>query len=230
MPGRRTRLRPVEAESLTGLAYESIRESILDGRYRMGEHVVESTVAEELGISRGPVREALKRLTQEGLAVEYPRRGTFVRTITARDFIDIYNVRLAVESAAARLATRHGTSLDRVESTIQKMSAAASRGNIARTVSLEMQVHREICLASDNPFLLSVLQTLQGPMHLALGLDDAAYDNLEDITTEHTVLLEALRSGDPEVAAAAIQQHIVSTVGPVLRRLGGDPAELLHAA
>jgi DNA-binding GntR family transcriptional regulator len=227
MAATRSRFKPLEADSLVTLAYESIRQSIIDGRYQMGEHIVESGVAAELGISRAPVREALKRLTQEGLAVEHPRRGTFVREITARDFIDIYNVRLAVESAAVRLVVRKQAPLDKIESAVAKIGRAASKGDVARTVGLELKVHELICEASGNSYLLSVFQSLLGAVHLALGLDDAAYENLEDVTTEHEALVDALRSGDAEQAAAALHQHIVATVGPVLERLGGDPAELL---
>jgi DNA-binding GntR family transcriptional regulator len=225
----RVRLKPLEADSLMSLAYESIRESIIDGRDRTGEHIVESTVANELQISRAPVREALKRLTQEGLAVEHPRRGTFVREITAQDFIDIYNVRIALETAAMRLAVRNCARLDGIERTIARMGKSASRGDVARTVALELQVHQKICEAAGNGYLLSVFQSLLGPVHLALGLDDSAYENLEDVTTEHLALLEALRSGDAEVAADAMHQHIVSTVGPVLERLGVIPPSFCSA-
>jgi DNA-binding GntR family transcriptional regulator len=223
----RARLKPLSADSLVTLAYESIRQSIIDGRYKMGEHIVESAVASELQISRAPVREALNRLTQEGLAVEQPRRGTFVREITAQDFIDIYNVRIALESAAVRLVVRNGARLDGIEQTLTKLGKSASRGDIARTVALELRFHQLICEAAGNAYLVSVFQSLLGPVHMALGLDDAAYEDLEDVTTEHQALLQAIRSGDADVAAEAMHSHIKSTVGPVLERLGGDPAELL---
>jgi DNA-binding GntR family transcriptional regulator len=193
----------------------------------MGEHIVESGVANELQISRAPVREALKRLSQEGLAVEKPRRGTFVREISAKDFIDIYNTRLAVEGAAIRLAVLNKAPLGPIEDTIAKMRKAAAKRDMARTVALELRFHEQISEASGNDYLLSVFQSLLGSVHLALGLDDAAYENLEDVPAEHVTLLEAMQSGDHERAAAALHEHIVSTVGPVLERLGGDPAELL---
>jgi DNA-binding GntR family transcriptional regulator len=227
MATSRARFKPLEAESLVNLAYDSIRQSIIDGRYKMGEHIVESGVASELQISRAPVREALKRLAQEGLAVEKPRRGTFVREISAQDFIDIYNVRLAVEGAAIRLAVLNQTPLDPIEDTVAKMSKAAAKGDMPRTVALELRFHEQISEASGNSYLQSVFQSLLGSVHLALGLDDAAYDNLEDVATEHLTLLEAMRSGEAERAAVALHEHIVSSVGPVLERLGGDPAELL---
>jgi DNA-binding GntR family transcriptional regulator len=229
MASTRPRLKPLEADSLVQLAYESIRQSIIDGRFKMGEHIVESAVANDLQISRAPVREALRRLAQEGLAVERPRRGTFVREISAQDFIDIYNVRLAVEGAAVRIAVRKGAPLDAIEDTIAKMERTASKGDVARTVGLELRFHEQVCKASGNSYLISVFESILGAVHMALALDDGAYENLEDVTAEHIALLMSMRSGDPEVAASAIHQHIISTVGPVLERLGGDPAELLQS-
>jgi DNA-binding GntR family transcriptional regulator len=223
------RLAPVAVDSLVQIVYDAIRGLILNGRYSLGEHIVELRVAAELQTSRAPVREALRRLQQEGLVVEKPRRGFFVREITAADFIDIYNVRIAIECAAARLVARRQPPLDAVERTIAKMHEAALRGEIGTTVDLELLVHQQICEASGNDYLASVFRSVAGPARMALGLDDAAYARLEDVATEHLPLLEALRSGDGALAATAIHQHIVSTVGPVLARLGGDEQELLAA-
>lgn len=230
MNASRARLKPLESESLVHLAYESIRQSIIDGRFKMGEHIVETSVAGDLNISRAPVREALRRLAQEGLAVERPRRGTFVREISAQDFIDIYNVRLAVEGAAVRLVVRNGAALDQMEKTIGQMARTAQAGDVARTVGLELEFHRQICEASGNSYLLSVFHSLLGAVHMALGLDDGAYENLEDVAAEHEELLRAIRSGKPDQAVAELHRHIVSTVGPVLERLGGDSRQLLDGS
>jgi DNA-binding GntR family transcriptional regulator len=222
-----TQLKPLKPDSLVTLAYESIRGSIIDGRYAMGEHVIESRIAGELSISRAPVREALNRLIQEGLLVDKPRRGVFVREMTAKDFIDIYNMRLAIETAAVRLAIAKGESFNSLETTIASMGRAASKGQVAKTVALELRAHEQICEASQNTFLINTFQSLLGPVHMALGLDDSAYQNLEDVAAEHVTLLAELRTGDSHTASVALHRHIVSTVGPVLDRLGGNPGELL---
>jgi DNA-binding GntR family transcriptional regulator len=223
----RTQLRPLASDSLVELAYDSIRRSILAGQFKPGEHLVESRIAGELEISRAPVREAMQRLSQEGLTVERPRRGTFVREVSADDFVDIYNARVAIESAAVRLAVRRGASLAPIEKTLKAMTKAARRGDVPKTVDLELRVHEQICEASGNTYMALIFRSLAGPIRVALGMDDAAYENLEDVATEHVPLLEAMRSGDADLAVTTMQKHIVSTVGPVLERLGGDPNDLL---
>lgn len=223
----RRQLRPLSTDSLVELAHDSIRQSILSGQFKPGEHLVETRIAAELEISRAPVREAMQRLSHEGLTVEKPRRGSFVREVNAKDFVDIYNSRIAVESTAVRLAVRNGADLAPIEKTIDALGKASRRGDVPRTVDLELQVHEEICEASGNQYIALIFRSLAGPIRVALGLDDAAYENLEDVATEHQPLLEAMRSGDADLAARTMEEHIVSTVGPVLERLGGDPGDLL---
>lgn len=221
-------MRPLAPASLAELAHREIRESIVSGAFRMGDQIVETRVAEQLGISRAPIREALRRLAEERLVVERPRHGTFVREITARDFIDIYNVRIAIETAAIRLATRLRAATEPIEQTIEAMQGAAERGDAQEVINLELRVHHQICEASGNEHLAAVFAGLSGQIRLALALDDADYEDLSDIVAEHPPLLGALRAGDEDRAAAVLQQHILSSVGPVLRRLGGDPDDLLH--
>src|SRR5215204_3461928 len=99
-----TMLRPIDTgRSLSENAADRIREQVLIGGYTQGQHLVEARIADELQISRGPVREAFKMLRAEGLLTEEPRRGTFVVSITPQDVRDIYGLRAAVEGAAARL-------------------------------------------------------------------------------------------------------------------------------
>lgn len=217
----------LKPEPLSTLAYRALRESIIRGQYKMGEQIVEGQVAKALGISRSPIREALRRLADERLVEERPRHGTFVRVFDAEDFVDIYNLRIAVETASIRLATQRQPDLSEIEATLQDMGSAAQRNQIDEVVDLEFQVHRLICEASGNEFLVSTFTGLEGPIRLALTLDDAAYKDLDDVVTEHTPLLEAIRAGDEIEAAKAVEWHIIASVGPALERLGSDQTGLL---
>jgi DNA-binding GntR family transcriptional regulator len=228
-PSPGNRLTALTAESLVELAYGSIRESIIAGRFQMGEHLIESRIADELEVSRGPVREALRRLGQEGLVEERPRRGTFVCEISADDFVDIYNVRIAIETAAVRLVAGMHADLAPVEDTVRRLGGAARKHQVAKAVELEFRIHEQLCELSGNRYLVGVFRSLAGPVRMALGLDDAAYEHLGDLVPEHEALLEAVRDGDGDHAAVAMHEHIVSTVEPVLGRLGGDSSRLLGA-
>jgi DNA-binding GntR family transcriptional regulator len=222
-----SRLRPVAAESIVELAYNSIRGSILAGQFKPGEHLVEAKIAKELEISRAPVREAMQRLSREGLAIEKPRRGMFVREIEGPDLVDIYNARIAIECAAVRLAVINGASLAPIEATMAALEKAAHADEFSETVDLELQIHEKICEASGNVYMALIFRTLAGPVRVAIGMDNANYEHIEYVATEHLPLLDAMRAGDAELAARTMHAHIVSTVGPVLERLGGDPAKLL---
>lgn len=219
---------PVAVGSLVQIGYDAIRSRIIEGSYAPGEHLVESRIAEQLETSRAPIREALRQLEREGIIEQRPRRGFFVRQLTAQDFVDIYNVRIAIECAAARLVARRNPPLDAVEATIERLHAAASRNDVGATVDLELLVHEQLCDASGNAYLASIFRAVSGPARMALALDDAAYDNLEDVATEHVPLLAAMRSGDPDHAATVVYEHIVSTVSGALARLGGSDENLMQ--
>jgi DNA-binding GntR family transcriptional regulator len=220
-------LAPLSPQSLAEMAYDSIRESVLTGRFAMGERIVESRIAEELGTSRAPVREALRRLGEERLVIERPRYGSYVREISASDFIDIYNLRIALETAAIRLVTRRQPPLGKIEDTIRQMDRAAAAGHLSKVLDLELAVHQELCEASGNSYLAAAFHSVAGPVRMALGVDAVDNQTPAEIAAEHPPLLEAVRSGDEDHAAATIRDHIVASVGPVLERLGGRAEDLL---
>src|SRR5204863_6084061 len=129
-----TRLTPIEApRSLAGDAADRIREEILAGGFRPGDHLVEAKIADQLSISRGPVREAFKLLRSEGLLKEEPRRGTFVVSMSAGDVRDIYGLRAALEGRAARTLARDRDrgALDTLGALADGIDAAVATGDPA---------------------------------------------------------------------------------------------------
>lgn len=223
--GRLARLAP---QSLTELAYRSIRESIVTHRFTAGERLVETRLADDLGISRAPVREALRRLAEEHLVVERPRQGTFVREFSAQDFVDTYNLRMAIETAAIRLVTRRGEDTSPLAAILDDMRAAADAERPDEVAELEFRWHETLCDLSRNDYLAVVFRSLAAQIRVALALDDAGYTDLHDIVAEHLPLMEAIGSGDEARAAAVLQDHVLATVDPVLARLGGSPDALLR--
>jgi DNA-binding GntR family transcriptional regulator len=222
------RLARLAPQSLAELAYRSIRESILAHRFRGGERLVETRLAEDLGISRAPVREALRRLAEEHLVVERPRHGTFVREFTADDFVDIYNLRIAIETAAIRLVTRRREGIEPLEAIVEEMRRAARRQRPEEVAELEFRLHETLCEMSGNAYLSAVFRSLSAQIRAALALDDAEYADLHDIVDEHLPVLDAIRGGDEQRAALVLHQHILATVGPVLDRLAGSAEALLR--
>ena len=218
----------LELGSLADGTYEAIRGSIIRGEFGPGDRLVETRLAAEMGVSRAPVREALKRLVEEQLVVERPRYGTFVREFDDRDFADIYNLLGAIESLAARLIVRGRVSIAPLERLVEEMGRAAEEGDFVGVVDAEVRFHEELCAAAGNRYLSSVFHSLSGPVRMALSLDDATYDDLADVAAEHVPLLEALGSGEEARAVFAVQSHLPATIGGgAIVRLGGDPDAVL---
>lgn len=220
-------LNPLRSPSLVELAYRSIRDSILAGHLPMGSRLLDTRLAQELEISRGTVRDALTRLVDEGLVVEQPRQGMFVREFGPQDVIDIYNVRVALEPIAARLAVRRGVDVAELESILVRMREAAEAGDVPTVSAMELSFHLEICEASGNQHLVDCYRMIQSRVRMALSLDNRGNDDYRSIADRHEPILEALRSGDELRAASAVHAHIVGHVDEVLGRLGADPAGLL---
>jgi DNA-binding GntR family transcriptional regulator len=217
-----TPLKQIERTSTAETAYQAIRASMLSGQFEPGAQLVESHLATALGISRGPVREALARLRNEGLVEDILHRGTFVREITVGDVVDIYNLRLGVESVAIRLAARRRADTANLRRLQDKMQTAARANDVQLITHRELEFHHELCLASQNPYLISTFTALSGQIQMAVAMDNAAYVDLDEVPREHTPLIEAIEAGDEELAGRRIIEHIVGTVDALLDRRGDE--------
>ena len=129
-------LRRLSSPTLSERSAELIRERILAGDFASGDRLVEAKIAEQLGISRGPLREALKQLAAEGLVREEPRRGTFVATPTADDVRDIYDLRAAIEGRATRLVIANGdpAALEALRRAVDGIGRASCRERVFAVV------------------------------------------------------------------------------------------------
>lgn len=214
-------LKRLTRTSVAESAYEAIRDSILQGRYPPGEQLVEARLASELGVSRGPVREALGRLTEEGMLVDILHRGTFVREFKAPDLIDIYNVRIGLESVAVRLMIGAGLSVRPLVSLVEDMRKAARANDLGRLSRAEFRFHETLCELSGNPLLASVYRSISSQVQMVLSLDNASYLDPQEIADEHVPLIDAIEAGDPELAVERITQHIVCSVEPLFVRMYG---------
>jgi DNA-binding GntR family transcriptional regulator len=223
------RLRPADRTRLTDHAHTAIRESIIEGTFSMGEHLVETQLAAELQMSRAPIREALQRLASEGLVVERAHQGSFVTEFTAEDVRDLYNVRVGLEVTALRLFMGRGASTEPLRHEISEMERAASKSKMPRLVTAEFRFHRHIAYESGNAFVRRWFNDLEGPLMLVMAMDDALFEEMDEVAAEHVPVVQAIESGDERRAVRVFHEHIMSTVGNLLDRLGGDRATLLAA-
>jgi DNA-binding GntR family transcriptional regulator len=221
-------LKRVTRTSVADSAYEAIRDSILRGQYPPGKQLVEARLASELGVSRGPVREALGRLTEDGLLVDILHRGTFVREFEPADLIDIYYVRIGLETVAVKLMIASEQSVRPLVSLIEDMRKAALASDLGRLSRLEFRFHETLCDLSGNPLLASVFRSISSQVQMALSLDNAAYEDPQEIADEHVPLIEAIEAADEQLAVERITNHIVCSVEPLFERLYGH-AEIPEA-
>jgi DNA-binding GntR family transcriptional regulator len=201
---------PVTRSILRDQVKDVIVERILDGTYAAGERIVEMRVAEELGVSQAPVREALRELELLRLVVSEPFRGARVREVTTGELAEIYPVRAALEEVAARAAAPAlAGSVGALEAELAGMRAAARARDVHEFVVHDVAFHRAIVAASGN----RTLQELWGSLHVDLRTTITLVRRAEDlgaVAESHVVVMEALAAGDPELSARALRQHIES--------------------
>lgn len=203
-------LRPLIApRSLTEDAADGIREQILAGGFKQGEHLVEAKIAEQLNISRGPVREAFKLLRAEGLLNEEPRRGTFVVSLTAQDVRDIYGLRAALEGSAARLIARSKDpeALGRLRALAGDIDRAVASGDAIEVGRADLAFHEGLCEMCGNSRIHEVFMRYVPTLRGLLRLDEQVLRSLEEISHQHRPFVDAIEAGDEERAARLLNEH-----------------------
>lgn len=203
-------LRPIDGpRSLAEDAAERIREQILGGGFRQGDHLVESKIAEQLRISRGPVREAFKLLRAEGLVEEEPRRGTFVVRLDTVDVREVYELRAAIEGRAARiLAGSNGPlALAELRALADRIDDAVRAQDFPKVSRADIDFHEALCRLSGNSRLLDVFMRHVPVMRSLLRLDERVYSSVDEIALQHRPLLEAIQARDADRAAKLCEEH-----------------------
>jgi DNA-binding GntR family transcriptional regulator len=195
--------------SLVEDAVELLRHEILSGRFRQGEHLVETKIAQQLRISRGPVREAFKLLRAEGLVKDEPRRGMFVVSLSARDAREIYELRAAIEGRAAQLVAASGDAgkireLSRLSAAIERAEAA---NDATAVYACDLAFHDALCRLSDNARLHEVFVRYVPALRALLRLDKRVHGPLEHAKGVHRPLMQAIEAGDAELAKVLAERH-----------------------
>jgi GntR family transcriptional regulator of gluconate operon len=195
--------------SLVEDAVDLLRQEILAGRFRQGEHLVETKIAQQLRVSRGPVREAFKQLRAEGLVTEEPRRGMFVVSLSARDAREIYQLRAAIEGRAAHLVAASGDAVKVGE--LARLCAAIERAeeqdDATAVYACDLAFHDALCRLSDNARLHEVFVRYVPALRALLRLDKRVYDPVAHVKGVPRPLMRAIAAGDAELARRLAEQH-----------------------
>jgi DNA-binding GntR family transcriptional regulator len=201
---------PFTRSNLREQIKDVILQRIVAGEYRPGARLVETRIAQELGVSQAPVREALRDLEQLGCIVHEPFRGCSVRAFSAEELLEAFPVRAALEALAARLAAEHITEdeLLRLGELLERMRAAARRGDAHDQSQANASFHATIVRAARNATLARQWSFLEPYSRTYLTVSQPGLDLLA-LSERHVPILEALRARDAEAAAEAMHEHLM---------------------
>ncbi|NEB75171.1 GntR family transcriptional regulator [Streptomyces sp. SID14478] len=200
---------PIPIPSRTQYVQEEIKHRILTGQLRPGHALVESDLAAQFGVSKTPVREALKTLAGTGLVVMNQYKGVTVRTVDAHMAREVYDVRLLLEPEALRRTVHRRASLDAAR---EALESAATATDTAQRSLANREFHRALYLPCGNPLLGKMLDEVRDQAALVSAVAWALDPSWEREAAEHREILELALAGDAQGASRALRDHIASFV------------------
>jgi DNA-binding GntR family transcriptional regulator len=203
----------VEHSPLADKVYESLRQAIMSGKLVPGERLLEAKLAEEIGVSRAPVREAISRLEMEGLIDLLPRRGSYVSTLSEEDAWEVYTLRAALEGLAYGLAKEHISEdgFAKLQAIVDRMKQCVEEGDREGLSELDTAFHRTVVELVGHARLQAVWMSINSQIALlSQRVIRKDYPDIAIIHKRHAALLDHLRHSSGEDAARAIRDHIES--------------------
>ena len=203
--------------------FNTLRDQILKGELSPGDRLMEIHLADRLGVSRTPVREAIHMLEREGLAITIPRRGAQVAKMTEKELSDVLEVRQVLDELAITKACAVATSdlIDRLEASVMDFREAVKTGDPKLIVEEDESFHRIIYEAADNPRMLSILDNLREQMYRFRFEYIREEKNYDMLIEEHKQIIECLKRGDVDGVRAAMHTHLQNQVDAVRRIIRG---------
>ena len=200
---------PIPRATLASIVTERLRTAIVNGSLKAGSQLSEVELATSFGVSRGPVREALQRLVQEGLLLSEPHRGVFIPVLTDDDVRDIYLAREALESAAIRSIVANGTfgvASQELDQYVAQMERAEAAGDWESVGNSDLEFHVALVEASGSQRLRRMFSTVISETRLCLGALTAA-DARADLAPEHRQICDLMQEGKTDQALAVLKKH-----------------------
>ena len=189
---------------------DSLEQRIVEGELSNGKRLDETELSGFYGVSRTPVREALQRLAESGLAEHLPRRGTFVRSPSLSQLVEMFEVMAELECMAIRLAARRATSndIDALEKDNEACRAAVAANDTKKYYEINARLHGRIYEMSGNSFLANEARRLHDRLRPFRRLQLRVRGRMEESMAEHDIILAALRDGDADRAMETMKKHI----------------------
>ena len=211
---------------LRELVFESLRGAIINGELRPGERLMEISLAEELGVSRTPVREAIRKLELEGLVLMIPRKGAYVARISMKDIADVFEIRATLEGLAAELAAQRiaDDELDELERLLVQIAECAAKDDVESCIELDTKFHEVLFRSSRNDRLLPLLSNLREQIQRIRMTSLHHPGRLKLALEEHKRIVDAISQHNPALARKLAHEHIECAENSLMEVISEEPA------
>ncbi len=218
------RLFPVTLDNykpLREIVFETLREAIINATLKPGERLMEIQLAEEMGVSRTPVREAIRKLELEGFVVMVPRKGAYVAGISMKDIADVFEIRAALEGLAAGLAAERITEdeLEQLERILVKVGESVTNNNLQQLIEVDTEFHDTLYKACRNERLVQIVSNLREQIQRFRTASLSTPGRMQFALQEHKNIVEAVSERNVELAQALAREHIENAENSMLEVL-----------
>ena len=202
--------------------YQKLLAAIENGDLRPGDRLLETDLAQRFGVSRTPIREAIRRLETDGLVAHKPRVGAMIRVLAQQEIVELYEMRIVLEATAAQMAAKHASKaeINTLETLNAQMMQVAT--DPYKVAMLNRKFHDCILSAARNRFLTQSYNSLSNALVLLGKTTLESSERVKDVVSQHDAIVEALKSGQPETAAKLMRTHMEASLEHRLRALQLD--------
>ena len=221
----------LRANSLASAAHQEIERMILDGEIALGAKLTEAWLSERLGVSRGPIREAFRKLEEAGLVRQEKNRGVFVRDIPLAEALEIFDLRAVMDELVGRRLAESITpaQLKALRAAVERMEQAAKSADVDGYHLLNLQFHDALVEYAGNRKLALVYRKLVKELALFRRRNLAEPTSLQHSVTEHRAIVRAIAAGNPELAGRAMYEHVMESRERTARGIDAQPPTATRA-
>lgn len=212
-------------QPLRDVIFETLRKAIVSGDIKPGERLMEVSLANQMGVSRTPVREAIRRLEAEGLVTMTPRKGTHVSELSVKDIMDVLEVRTVLDKLATELAAKRmqPAQLKALETVHKQYIACVEKENMEGAIKKDVEFHDMIYAASGNPRLVAVAGSLREHIYRFRVIYMSGSSLIaENVLNEHEEILTALKDAQNNVASDLAEKHIRNQMETIIKTVTED--------
>jgi DNA-binding GntR family transcriptional regulator len=221
MVGKLSKVNLNDYKPLREVIFNTLREAIIVGELRPGERLMEVTLAEKMGVSRTPVREAIRKLELEGLVAMIPRKGAHVAELSVKDMMNVLEVRATLDGLATALSSERITEaeLKDLKNVYAQFVSCVDKDNLQGSIKKDVEFHDIIYRSSRNDKLIQIANNLREQVHRFRVIYLKDYISPKEIVKEHAEILEAISSKNASLARDVAQKHIKNQEDTILKAL-----------